>query len=118
MFCSDKCRKAFNYLKKTGKVESSEPKPEIPDGTEPDRELMGRVVKVATTSGGKILAHIQFDLEESTGIALFWNKPVKVLFYDYEQPKRRNGILDRQRRKNRVKDPTDDLFDDYDPYID
>lgn len=117
-FCSDKCRKAYNYAKKTGKVVTGDmQKPEIPDDIKPDRELTGTVVKVATTSGGKKLVQIEFDLFESSGISDFLKKPAKVLFYNYEQPKRYNHLYEKY-IKPKKKDPTDDLFDDYDPYFD
>ena len=102
VFHSDKCRKAYAYMKKTGKLDAIkpvEPKPESkPTAGEPGAELMGRVVKVMTTPQGMNLAHIEFGLEESQSIARFWNKPAKVIFYDEIEEEKEEP------------DPTDDLF--------
>ena len=85
-FCSDKCRMAFNYLKKTGKVESVIParvptKKEVA-GKDGARELMGLVVKVTTVPSEKKQIHIEVDLFESSGISDFLKKPAKIIFYD------------------------------------
>ena len=101
-FCSDKCRMAFNYQKKTGKATEPEKKPTTKksktEDQKPDRELTGLVVKVTTTPSEKKQVYIEFDLIDSSGISDFLKKPAKVLFYsEIEEEKEEPG-------------PTDDLF--------
>ena len=83
-FCDATCRKAYNYLKKAGKLTEAKQVVIKPD-QEPERRLMGKVVKTGTTPTGKYRVQIDFELLESDGLNIYWNKPAEVLFYNEKE---------------------------------
>lgn len=107
-FCDSKCKDAFRYKLKTGKLNKGKP-----GECGGEKHLIGQVSKVMTTLNGKIRIHIDAALD-TVDFDLFshLNKKTEMIFgrtFPDDPPKRRNRLLERYGTPQ-ISD-VDDLFD-------